>query len=138
VLGLQMEAADGRAGHLRQFDGAHLGLVDGAARAVGGKDGGTTTLNDVRQSHHPTPPAVAAGTAHGVIAKKLQDTRNQFSVKALAYNNHGAGMAVVNRTGQHALVPQAVDPRPRPLAKDNGRGSLFGNHLKAPGAADYP
>ena len=39
-----MKGADGRAGHLRQLDGAHLGLIDGAARAVGGKDGGAAGL----------------------------------------------------------------------------------------------
>ncbi len=35
---LQMKCADGRARHLRQLDGAHLGLIDRAARPVGGED----------------------------------------------------------------------------------------------------
>ena len=54
VLGLQMKGADGRAGHLRQLDGAHLGLVDGAARAVGGKDGGAAALDNVPRPSSPS------------------------------------------------------------------------------------
>src|ERR1039457_2560293 len=32
VLGLQVEGADRRAGHLRQFDGTHLGAIDRSQR----------------------------------------------------------------------------------------------------------
>src|ERR1700758_2784164 len=35
TLGLEMKGADGRAGELRQLDGTHLGLINGAERAVG-------------------------------------------------------------------------------------------------------
>src|SRR5579859_6030936 len=45
ALRLQMEDADGRGGELGELDGAHLGLVDGAAGAVGGEDGGAATLD---------------------------------------------------------------------------------------------
>ena len=46
VFGLEMKCADGCAGELRQLDGAHLGAVDGTARAVGGEDGGAVAAVD--------------------------------------------------------------------------------------------
>ena len=47
---LQMEGADGRAGGLRQLNRAHLGLVDGAARPVGGKNRCTAGLDDALEA----------------------------------------------------------------------------------------
>ena len=41
--------------------------------------------------------------------KSSQDARDQLAVEALADEDHGAGVAEVDRAGQDALVPEAED-----------------------------
>src|ERR1700679_2270497 len=40
AFGFEVKGSDGCTAHLGELDGAHFGLIDGAARAVGGEDGG--------------------------------------------------------------------------------------------------
>ncbi len=114
-----------------QLDGAHLGLVDGAARAVGGEDGGAAGFDDVGQAEQPLARAAGAGAAHGVEAKHLENAGDQFAVEALADEDDGAGVAEVDRAGQHALVPEAEDIRRGPLAEDGGRDAFRGEDFES-------
>ncbi len=136
VLGLQVKGADGRAGHLRQLDGAHLGAVDGAARTVGGKDGRLAAFDHLRQAQQPFARAARAGAAHGMKAEQAENARNQFAVEALADENGGAGAAVIDGAGQHALMPETENLEPRAQPVEKRGNALFGNHFKAPGEAD--
>jgi len=107
-----MECADGCSGELRQLDGAHLGAVDGAARAVGGEDGGVAaSMTDLS----PSNPSRAPRELEPRTARKVNRLRMRvikFAVEALADEDGGAGTAVVDGARQHALVPEAEDARP--------------------------
>ena len=138
ALGLQMKGADGRAGHLRELDGAHLGAIDGTARAVGGEDGGMAALDHLLESQQAFARAAGAGAAHGVKAEELEDARDQFAVEALADEDGGVGAAEVEGAGKHALVPEAEDLRARAFAEGKRRDALLGDDFKAPGAAHEP
>ena len=138
MFGLEVKGADGRAGHLRQLDGTHLGLIDGAERSVGGEDGGAAGFDDVGQAEQPLARAAAAGTAHGIEAKDFENAGNQLAVEALADEDHGAGVAEVDRAGQYALVPEAVDVGRGLLARDGGGDAFRGEDLETPGKAGEP
>jgi hypothetical protein len=49
-LRFEVEAADGGAGELGQFDWAELGLVDGTAGAVSGEDGWSAFVEDFAEA----------------------------------------------------------------------------------------
>jgi len=49
-----------------------------------------------------------------------------------------ARSAKVNRAGQDALVPEAVDFRAWFLAEEYRCHAFYRNNLKAPGGAEYP
>jgi hypothetical protein len=80
--GRRWKGADGRAGQLRQLDGAHLGLIDGTAGAVGGEDGGAAGLDDVLEPQQSLARAARTGAAHGIEAEQLENARDQFAVEA--------------------------------------------------------
>jgi hypothetical protein len=70
VCGFQVEAADGRAGELGEFDGAEFGLVDRAAGAVGGEDGWGAFVEDAAQAEEALTAAAGAGAAHRAVAEE--------------------------------------------------------------------
>ena len=90
-------------------DGTHLGLVDGAARAVGGEDGGMAGFDCLLEAEQAFASAARAGAAHGSVAEEIEGAGDEFAVEALADDDGCAGATEVKGAGQNALVPEAVD-----------------------------
>src|SRR6266700_6345903 len=95
ALGLQMERPDRNARDLRELDGSHLGVVDGAARAVGGEDGRDAALKHALEAEHAFAAGAGTGAADGVESKKPQCAGNELAIKAAADQNDGVRMAKV-------------------------------------------
>jgi hypothetical protein len=138
ALGLQMKGADGSAGELGELDGAHLGLIDGAERAVGGEDGGAAALDHVDQAHQAFARASRTGAAHGIEAEHPENAGDEFAVEAAADEDNGARAAEVNGAGEDALVPETVNLGAGFLTEYDGGDAFFSDDAKAPGETENP
>lgn len=136
VLGFEVEAADGGLADLGELDGAGLGLVDGAARAVGGEDGGGSLFEDVAESDQAFAASAGAGAADGAVAEALEGASDELAVKGLADEDGGVGAAEVEGAGEDALMPEAVDFTRRGEAVEGWGDAVFGEDFKTPGAAE--
>ena len=97
-----MKCADRSAGKLRQFDGAHLGSVNGPARAIRGEDGSLAIFNDGLEAKQARTCGARTGAAHGIEAEHTQDARDEFAIEAAADKNHGIRSAEVERAGKNS------------------------------------
>src|ERR1700738_3153654 len=84
ALRLQMKCADGGAGALRELDGAHLGLVDGAARAVGSEDRRCAAFEYALEPHQAFAARAGTGAADRTKAKEPQSAGDELAVETAA------------------------------------------------------
>lgn len=135
ALRFKVEAADGSAADLCEFDGARLRLVDGAAGTIGCEDRWSSFFEDVTESDEAFAASTGAGASHGAIPEALEGAGDEFTVKGLADEYGGVGAAEVEGAGEHALMPEAIDLARGGEAVKGGRDAVFGEDFKAPGAA---
>src|ERR1700731_2187869 len=88
-FGLQVEGSNRSASQLAKLDGAELGFVDGAARAVGGEDGGGIFVEDASQCEEAFAASARTGAADGAEAEALKSAGDEFAVEALADEDRG-------------------------------------------------
>ena len=133
-----MEGADARARRACQLDGADLGLINGAARSVGGKYGRMSAFDHALQSQQAFAGATGTGAARGPESEQLQSARDELAVEAAADNDGCPRMPKVKGAGKHALVPETKNLRSRSLAIREWRGAVLGDGLEAPGVTHQP
>jgi len=129
-----MKTADGRLCELCKTDWARFRLIDRAAWPVGSEDGRCAAIENTTQCDKAFAAAARAGAANGMIAETLKSTRNELAIKGLADKDRRVSAAVVVGTGQHALVPEAVDLAAGCETVKGWRDAFFSEHFKAPGA----
>ena len=115
--------------------GPDLGAVDGAARAVGGEDGGMPGFDDLLEAEQTFARAAGAGAAHRFESEDLESPGDQLAVETPADDDGCAGAAKVEGARQDALMPEAEDFGSRADAEGKRHSAGFSDGLEAPGAA---